>query len=130
MSKSAHRRATARRRGSNVVRLSDYREPPQKSLYELYPLPFFNRDKLCTWDVTPSGDYSDDCKTGRAYAVKFLKSCDGTFGWSSLLAQICAAMIRAGPIGTYANGEPKAGGIVIGFMSTIGQALCAIEFRS
>ena len=93
MSKSAHRRATARRRGSKVVRLSDYREPPQKSLYERYPLPFFNRDKLCTWDVTPSGDYSDDCKTGTAYAVEFLKSCDGTFGWSSLLAQIVAEIV-------------------------------------
>jgi hypothetical protein len=37
----------------------------QKSQYELYPLPFFNRDACCTWDVRPTGDYTADCKTGQ-----------------------------------------------------------------
>jgi hypothetical protein len=108
---------------SNVVQIKDFLPPPQRSLYELYPLPFFNRDKLSTWDVTPTGDYAADCETGRRYAVELLKTYDGSIGWSSLLGQIVADMIRAGPAGTFANGEPKAGGIVIGFMSIIGRAL-------
>jgi hypothetical protein len=109
-----------------VVQISDYLPPPpppQKSLYELYPLPFFNRDKLSRWDVTPSGNYGADCETGERYAVELLKTYDGSVGWSSLLGQIVADMIRAGPTGTFANGEPKVNGIVIGFMSIIGRAL-------
>jgi hypothetical protein len=45
---------------ANVVQIKDYLAPPpapQRSLYELYPLPFFNRDKLSTWNVTPTGKY-------------------------------------------------------------------------
>jgi hypothetical protein len=48
-----------------VIQLSDYRPaPPPKpkrakktqSQYDLYPLPFFNKKRRCTWDVTPTGD--------------------------------------------------------------------------
>jgi hypothetical protein len=75
-----------------VVQLSDYRRKPKvrrrrksASQYELYLLPFFNAKARCTWDVKPTGNYSEDCETGHAYAVEFLKSCDGTIGWSTLL---------------------------------------------
>jgi hypothetical protein len=108
---------------SNVVRLRDFREPPQKSQYERYPLPFFNRSRHSTWDVTPTGNYTADCKTGRAYAIEFLKSCDGTVGWSTLLSEIAADMIRAGTNGAFPDGHLKVNGIVIGFMGTIGSFL-------
>jgi len=115
----------------NLVQLSDYRPKPNArhrrrksvSQYELYPLPFFNAKTRCTWDVKPTGNYFEDCETGRAYAVEFLKSCDGTIGWSTLLGQIIGDMIRAGPTGKYANGEPKCGGVVIGFTDKIGTML-------
>jgi hypothetical protein len=111
-------------RTDNVVRIKDYLPPPtpkQKSQYELYPLPFFNRKALCVWDAPPTGNYAADCETGRAYAIEFLKSCDGTNGWRSLLPQIVMDMIRAGP--TSKNSFPKASGIVVGFMDTIAKAL-------
>jgi len=111
---------------SNVVRIKNYlpARPRQKSQYELYPLPFFNAKTRCTWNVTPTGNYGADFETGRAYAIEFLKSCDGTIGWSSLLSNIVADMIRAGPKGrVFADGHHSAGGIVIGFTSTIGEAL-------
>jgi hypothetical protein len=83
-----------------VLQLSDYRIPPPektkaKSQYERYPLPFFNRGKRCTWDVTPSGNYSVDCDTGQAFAIEFLKSCDKTNGWASLMQSIVADMSSA-----------------------------------
>jgi len=53
----------------------------QKSKYEAYPLPFPDRKKHSTWDVTPTGNSSADCETGEAYAIEFLKSCDKTNGW-------------------------------------------------
>jgi hypothetical protein len=67
------------------------------------------------WDVKPTGDYAADCETGQQYAVAFMDSCDGTNGWATLLPNIVADMIRAGP----------ADGIVIGFMGVIGRAMCA-----
>jgi len=109
---------------TNVVQFSNWVDPPKsKSQYELYPLPFFAAEIHSTWAVKPTGDYSKDCETGRAYAIAFLESCDGTYGWCSLLPQIVADMIRAGPCGTTANGEPKVSGIVIGFMGEIGRHL-------
>jgi hypothetical protein len=116
---------------SNVVKFKDYLPPPprrqrrkrQKSQYELYPLPFFNRKTRCTWDVKPTGDYVTDCETGKAYALEFLKSCDGTVGWTSLLPQIVSDMISAGPQEPpLPGGFQNPGGIVIGFMSVIGKA--------
>jgi hypothetical protein len=122
---------------SNVVRIADYLPPPpprrkrQKSQYELYPLPFFNA-KIgvagCTWDVKPSGNYGDDCKTGEAYAIEFLKSCDGTNGWASLLTAIVRDMIGAGSAGTWPDGGVRINGVVVGFMGTIGQVLCISAF--
>jgi hypothetical protein len=95
-----------------------------KSQYELYPLPFFNADAHCTWDVKPTGDYTVDCETGRRYATEFLQSCDGTLGWTWLLQSIVADMIRAGTDGTFPSGHPTVNGIVIGFMGVIGRAAC------
>lgn len=115
---------------SNVVRLKGYLAPPrprrqrQKSQYERYPMPFFNRKTRCTWDVKPTGDYFADCETGKAYALEFLKSCDGTVGWTSLLPQIASDMISAGPQEPpLPGGFQNPGGIVIGFMGVIGKAL-------
>jgi hypothetical protein len=107
---------------SKVVQLSDH-QPPIKSQYERYPLPFFAADRFSTWTVKPTGRYFEDCQTGKAYAVEFLKSCDGTVGWSSLLAAIVGDMIGAGPSGTFADGTAKIDGVVVGFMNTIGKAL-------
>src|SRR5437588_6536436 len=112
----------------NVISFPGCYEKPShrrstKSQYERYPLPFFAREKLSTWTVEPSGDHAVDCATGREYALEFLRSCDGTVGWTALLPHIVADMIRAGPSGTFANGESKINGVVIGFMSTIGKAL-------
>jgi hypothetical protein len=110
---------------AQIVQLDKYRAPPpkrvrqkrvrQKSQYELYPLPFFNRKKLSTWDVEPTGNYSIDCETGRVFAIEFLKSCDKTYGWASLMASIVIDMIEAG--------DTKNTGIVVGFMGIIGHAL-------
>ena len=94
-----------------------------KSQYERYPLPFFNRKRRCTWDVMPSGDYSADCETGRAFAIEFLKSCDGTVGWASLMSCIVTDMIDAGIDERWPHGAPSVNGIVIGFMGVIGSAL-------
>jgi hypothetical protein len=108
-------------RSNNIVQLSEHREPPVKrrgrSLYEIYALPFFDAEQRCTWAVKPSGDYAADCKTGRPYAQTFLRSCDGTAGWSSLLVKIVSDMIRRGPEG------PGKRGLVVGFMSEISRAL-------
>lgn len=110
---------------TNIVQIKDYLPRPpqrQKSLYELYPLPFFNAEKLSTWDVAPTGDYTADCKTGRDYAAEFLRSCDGSVGWSTLLGSIVADMIRAGPSGTFPDGHLRVSGVVTGYMRTIGEA--------
>ena len=79
--------------------------------------------------MTPTGNYWDDCETGKIYAVEFLKSCDGTVGWSSLLTQIVADMIRAGPDGSWSDGGVRLNGVVVGFMSTIGKR-CACWRRT
>lgn len=77
------------------------RKGPEKatvaSLYEKYPLPFFDRARLLTWAAEPTGHYAEDCETGRAFAIEFLKSNDGTAGWATLLGSIVNDMIRAGP---------------------------------
>src|SRR5262249_10242507 len=96
------------------------------SLYELYPLPFFNKEKLCTWDIRPTGNYGIDCDTGRSYAISFLRTCDGTVGWGVLISSIVADMIDAGTNGKRGNGRARVNGVVIGFMGTIGEALCAL----
>jgi hypothetical protein len=108
-----------------IVRLSDRRPPPEKptSQYERYSLPFFNGKKRCTWDITPIGNYTADYETGKAFAVDFLKSCDGSVGWASLMPSIVADMILAGTSGSSPDGRSKVNGIVIGFMSVIGRAL-------
>ncbi len=125
---STPRRTASKIQPTNVVQLADYRKPPPKrakrvkreSIYELYPLPFFNRKKRWTWDVTPTGNYTADCETGQAFAIDFLKSCEGTNGWASLLRSIVLDMISAG---TDADGHPKAKGIIAGFMGVIGSAV-------
>ena len=96
---------------------------PPVSQYELYPLEFFNAAAHSTWNVEPTGDYSADFKTGHRYAIEFLKSCDSTAGWASLLPAIVADMVRAGTSGTFADGHPKVNGVVIGFMSVVGARL-------
>lgn len=95
------------------------------SQFDLYRLPFFDKDAAIDtrcWTVTPTGNYTDDCDTGAAYAIEFLRSCDGTNGWRSLLAGIVTSMICAAPRRSGQNAR-KADGIVVGFMSTIGAAL-------
>lgn len=104
------------RAAGNVVRLRPL------SQYERYPMPFFNAEKHCTWDVRPTGDYTADCRTGRNYAVEFLRSCDGSYGWRSLLQQIVSDMIGAGA-SRWRDGGVRVNGIVIGFMHVLSEAL-------
>jgi hypothetical protein len=94
------------------------------SQYDLYPMPFFNAGRRCTWDIEPTGDYGVDCETGREYAVRFLESCDGSIGWGSIVGQIARDMILAGP-DEDARGRKNSNGVVIGFMGTIGSVLAA-----
>lgn len=91
------------------------------SMFDLYRLPFFDVNAPFakrSWSVAPTGNYSADCDTGAAYAIAFLRSCDGTYGWRSLLAAIVASMIEDDGIA-----PRRSNGIVVGFMSTIGMAL-------
>ncbi|MGA2494665.1 MAG: hypothetical protein ABSF67_17245 [Roseiarcus sp.] len=97
------------------------------SLYERYQLPFFDVKRRSTWAIKPTGAYSADCETGCAYAIKFLRSNDGSLGWTTLLTQIVNDMIGAGPSGHWADGKAKTNGVVVGFMGTIGKALCASD---
>ena len=118
---------------SDVVQLSDYRKPPpkldrgkrEKSKYELYPLPFFDAEAKNVWCVRSTGNYVKDCEIGREYGYEFLKSCDGSNGWRTLLSDIVGDMTRAGPSGRYPDGRPRINGIVIGFMTVIGGAVAA-----
>jgi hypothetical protein len=119
-----------------VVRLDDYRPPAPKRakvqpFHKKYPMPFFTAKKgggICAWDVTPIGNYTADCETGHAFAIEFLKSCDKTYGWQSLLQQIVAEMICAGTNGAFPNGDPKVNGVIIGFMGVIGKAVAWSRF--
>jgi len=89
-------------------------------------MPFFKPRKssgINAWKVSPSGDYGEDCKMGSAFAIQFLKSCDKTYGWQSLLQCIVADMMREGTDGEFPNGFPTVNGVVIGFMSVIGSAV-------
>jgi hypothetical protein len=122
---AAKRRTAAKIQGANIVQLADYRTPPSKrkkgeSVYELYPMPFFNVRKRCLWDVAPTGNYTADCETGHAFAIEFLKSCDGTWAWAALVRWIIMDMIKAGP---------ETNGIIIGFMGPIGEVLAAAMRR-
>jgi hypothetical protein len=113
-----------------VVQLDAYRDSPKKirPFHKRYPMPFFKGQsrKLKTrpsyWRIEPTGNYGKDCKRGAALAVRFLKSCDGTYGWIYLLPAIVADMVRAGPTGCNPNGEPAVNGLIIGFMEVISKA--------
>jgi len=61
-----------------------------------------------------------DLETGHAFAIEFLKSCDGTWGWAALVRWIVLDMIKAGP---------ETNGIIVGFMGVIGDALAAAMTR-
>jgi hypothetical protein len=115
MAKATRVHSTPRRTASKIQakKRPAQKRPKQKSQYELYPLPFFNGKERCTWDVKPTGYYGADCETGHAYAIEFLKTCDKSYGWPSLMQSITSDMIRAG----------SKNGIVIGFMGVIGSAL-------
>ena len=95
-----------------------------KSIYELYPMPFFDVESRCLWKVQPSGNYGDDCNTGHDYALKFLESCDGTAVWSLMLNWIVLEMVAAGPMREkWPGGKPHSNGIIVGFMGAIGTVL-------
>jgi len=111
-------RAAAKRKVSRKAR--------PVSQYERYPLPFFDGERHLTWAARPTGRYDEDCETGHAFAIEFLKSNDGTNGWAALLGSIVTDMINAGPMPErWGDGTPHANGLVIGFMRVIGITLCA-----
>ena len=125
---SMPRRTASKTQPANVVQLNDYRTPPPRrpkrkkgeSIYELYPMPFFNRKERCTWEVAPTGNYTADCETGHAFAIEFLKTCDGTWGWAALVRWIVLDMIKAGP---------ETNGIIVGSMGVIGDVLAMMMTR-
>jgi hypothetical protein len=92
-------------------------------------LPFFKkgRGKVVTswWNVTPSGDYATDLKTGKNYARAFLPML--TFnGGASALGTIVSDMAKAGR--DPANNPKDWRGIdavALGFMMEIGTSLQA-----
>jgi hypothetical protein len=91
----------------------------RQSQYDRYPLAFFDRKVGSTWAIESTGNYSKDCEIGHKYAVEFLNSCDGSVGWSWLLASIVKDMIERGRL--------TSNGVVIGFMGVIGAALCYLH---
>jgi hypothetical protein len=114
------------KQATNVVRIKRKRRARGKSVYDLYPMPFFNSDRRALhslWNVTPTGDYSADCDTGHRFGIEFLKSCDGTVGWSALVRWIILDIIHAGPDGFWRDGGAKSNGIVVGFLGVIGNAV-------
>jgi hypothetical protein len=122
----------AKRENQPIRNFLDARQPTtvasivtekRKSFYELYPLPFFDRETRNTWAVHPSGDYTADCETGRKYARAFLQSCDGTVGWSCLFRAILKGMVKAGPAGVWPDGDIKLDGTAVGFLGVVGTVL-------
>jgi hypothetical protein len=91
------------------------KRPAGVSQYEIYMLPFFDVKTRRVWAPESTGRYSYDCAVGETFAIKFLQSCDGSLGWSTLMSQITLDMILAGP--------SKDTGLIIGFMGTIGKFL-------
>jgi hypothetical protein len=64
---------------------------------------------------------------GRAYALEFLGSCDGSYGWNTLLGCIVTDMTAQGPVrGHWPDGGVKADGIIVGFMAVIAKASAVI----
>lgn len=93
-----------------------------QSVYEKYQLPFFDKKRLITWAVEPTGNYQEDFEKGVAFAIELLKSNDQTHRWEALVSWIISDMVRAGPTGQR-YGRPEVNGIVTGFGRTIGRAL-------
>jgi hypothetical protein len=98
------------------------------SQFDLYRLPFFDQNAPIStrcWTVVATGNYTTDCDTGAAYAIEFLRSCDGTYGWQSLMACIVKSMISAEltALRQPRRADLKSNGIIVGFMSVIGTAL-------
>jgi hypothetical protein len=118
---------------ARIVKLSAHRKqrekkqhaarPQQPSFYELYPMRFFDADRRSAWAVQPTGDYSEDRRTGEAYFKEFLKSCDGSILWPIVLQRIVADMIGQGYRAEHADGTRRCDGIVDGFMHSVGQML-------
>jgi hypothetical protein len=122
---------------ATIIRLDHYRAPaavkPKKhrrtrhrdpSVYDLYALPFLDKKARKTWAVRPTGRYMEDCDTGSAYGIAFLRTCDGTAGWAALVGWIVQDMIQAGPSPErWPDDHPSSNGIVVGFMGEIGRAL-------
>ena len=121
---------------SNVVRLSQYRKKArpqagakQRSFYDIYPMKFFDKKTRNSWAVQPTGDHVADLETGKQFAADFLKSCDMTVGWGTLLPIIVADMVKAGPAFQWPNGRPKADGIIIGFMGVVTKAVMVALYQ-
>lgn len=116
-----------KRRAKKIVRARKRSRHRQKgeSYWDRYPLPFFNLKKRSFWEVNPTGNYETDCVTGKMYATQFLQSCDGTDSWAHLPVHIVADMIRAGFADKDALGKPRADGIVVAFMLTLGFDIAA-----
>jgi hypothetical protein len=94
-----------------------------QSFYDLYPMPFFDKKTRCSWTSVPSDSYAADCRRGRAYAIEFLSSCDGSYGWLTLLGCIVTDMTAQGPArGHWPSGRAKANGLIVGFMAVISRA--------
>jgi hypothetical protein len=81
---------------SNVVRLKNYRPKPerQKSMYELYPLPFFNRKKQSTRNVGRLCDRQRNCFSGEGGSVLDQQRKRRGVGVSYPACQNCGKRVR------------------------------------
>jgi len=98
-----------------------------QSMYDQYPLPFFDGKRRCAWSAKATGRYFDGFETGHAYALQFLRTCDDTAGWNSPLAKVVGDMVGAWSGERWPSGEAKTDGIITGFMITISRALCSVD---
>jgi hypothetical protein len=67
------------------------------------------------WAVKPSGNYGQDCETGRGYAQMLLPSLKYNAG-INMLGSIVLDMIQAGP-------DENGKGLIIGFMAELSREL-------
>jgi hypothetical protein len=90
-------------------------------------LPFFKegRGKVATswWNVTPSGDYSADLETGKAYARSFLPMLTFNAGASDLACIVSGMAIAARATNQNLREWRGVDAIALGFMMEIGAAL-------
>ena len=76
-----------------------------QSMYENYRLPFFDGKRLSRWSVSPTGEYDDFER--RRHALEFIRSCDRTNGWITLLPGIVGDIVGSWSGNVGRAGKPR-----------------------